>query len=481
MINLSQGITIFLVIIPIHMQLPSPLIESLKAVKGFDEKAFLELHASGEQITSVRINPAKVFDKASSIFNSLLEKVKWNSNGYYLPVRPSFTADPLFHAGAYYVQDASSMFLEEAIRQTIDLAKPLRVLDLCAAPGGKSTLLQSLLPDGSLLVSNEVIRTRVSSLIENISKWGAANVIVCNNDPKDFQALPDYFDVIVADAPCSGSGLFRKDPSAIAEWSEQNVHLCSQRQQRILADVLPALKAGGLLIYSTCSYSSDENEAIADWLVSNCQLSPVSLQLKPDWNITETRSELAAAPGYRFYPNKLLGEGFFLAAFRKGSTEQMEDIPKRFRHNKIKNKIPRLTENEISICRPWLKNADHFFFFRQNDEVIVMPIELEDDLSFIQSALYIKKAGVKIGSIIRKDLIPHHELALSTLIGDQVRKIPVDMATALQYLRRSAIALENEINGWALVTYGQLPLGWVKILPGRINNYYPAAWRILNK
>ena len=180
--------------------------------------------------------------------------------------RPSFTFDPLFHAGTYYVQEASSMFLEQALKQSVDLSQPLRVLDLCAAPGGKSTLLQSLLNKESLLVSNDVIKSRAAILEENIVKWGAANVVVTNNDPAHFARLENYFDAIVIDAPCSGSGLFRRDPEAINEWSENNVQLCSQRQQRIVADVWPALKQNGILIYSTCSYSAEEDEAILDWM-----------------------------------------------------------------------------------------------------------------------------------------------------------------------------------------------------------------------
>ena len=193
------------------MLLPQSLVRSLDKIPGFDKEAFEKVHVSGEQITSVRLNPKKIFDISSSILHTA-EKVPWNNYGYYLPVRPSFITDPLIHAGAYYVQEASSMFLEEALKQTVDLSQPIKILDLCAAPGGKSTLIQSIISDSSLLVSNEVIKTRASILSENITKWGATNVVVTNNDPKDFQRLESYFDVIVVDAPCSGSGLFRKIP-----------------------------------------------------------------------------------------------------------------------------------------------------------------------------------------------------------------------------------------------------------------------------
>ena len=309
-----------------EQQLPPSLLASLKNVKGFDLSAFTIAHKTQNQISSVRINPAKIFDINKSVLN-VDSKVLWSSNGFYLKERPSFTIDPFFHAGAYYVQEASSMFLEEVLKQSCDLNASLKLLDLCAAPGGKSTLLQSLISNESLLVCNEVIKTRVNVLSENITKWGAVNTVVTNNDPKDFQRLPEYFDVIVADAPCSGSGLFRKDPDAINEWSVDNVVLCSQRQQRILADIIPALKPGGVLIYSTCSYSESENETIADWLLNENEYETVQIKLDSDWGIVETQSANNKAFGYRFYPDKIKGEGFFIAAFRKkGDCNNSEKI-----------------------------------------------------------------------------------------------------------------------------------------------------------
>jgi 16S rRNA C967 or C1407 C5-methylase (RsmB/RsmF family) len=236
------------------LKLPPQLLRSLQGIPGFDERTFVQVHESGEQVTSIRINPAKPLPTPDSRLPAL-SPVPWSSFGYYLAERPSFTFDPRFHAGAYYVQEASGMFLEQALKQTVDLSRSVKVLDLCAAPGGKSTHIQSLLSRESILVSNDVIRSRAAVLEENMTKWGAPNVVVTNNDPAHLARLPHYFDVLVIDAPCSGSGLFRRDPDAIGEWSENNVQLCSQRQQRIIADVWPALKPGGILIYSTCSYS----------------------------------------------------------------------------------------------------------------------------------------------------------------------------------------------------------------------------------
>ena len=363
-------------------------------------------------------------------------------------------------------------------------------MDLCAAPGGKSTLIQSLMSDESLLVSNEVIKARVNILEENIVKWGADNVIVTNNDPKDFQRLGNYFDAIVIDAPCSGSGLFRKDPTAIEEWSENNVQLCSQRQQRILADVLPALKDGGVLIYSTCSYSEKEDEEVCEWLVDNAEFSVASLQLAvgEDSGIVETQDEKNKAWGYRFFPDKVRGEGFFIAAFRKQVTVDHFDSAqdgqwaiRSKREGKSKTRSQGLTASEVEILKPYLKDPQNFFFINQKEEVLAIPLHLNEDLTLIQSSLYIKKAGVKMGKIIRGELIPDHELALSTIISPSLKKIDIDLDTALQYLRREDIKIESGTTGWFILTYLKMPLGWIKVLPNRVNNYYPKEWRILKK
>ncbi len=456
--------------------LPAELIQSLQNIKGFDEEAFKTVHQSGGQITSIRFNPHKVAysSKASPSGGGLEGAVPWSSNGYYLPERPSFTLDPLFHAGAYYVQEASSMFLEEAIKQTVDLSKPLKILDLCAAPGGKSTLIQSVISKDSLLVSNEVIKTRVNILSENMTKWGAANVIVTNNDPKDFQRLENYFDLIVIDAPCSGSGLFRKDPAASEEWSEKNVQLCAQRQQRIIADVFSSLKEGGVLIYSACSYSQQEDEDIADWLIEEFNVKSLKFRVDEAWGIVETVSEKQKAFGYRFYPDKVKGEGFFITAFinKQQATDNWQVK---------KKKSEKITAKEMETLRTFLINTDDLFFIKQNEEIIALPAQLENDLAIIQSALYIKKAGIKLGTLIRNELIPAHELAVSNIINMSIPQFEVDRETALQYLRKVEIKLDTGHEGWVLLTHQHLPIGWVKVMANRINNYYPAAWRILNK
>jgi 16S rRNA C967 or C1407 C5-methylase (RsmB/RsmF family)/NOL1/NOP2/fmu family ribosome biogenesis protein len=445
----------------------------LQDVKGFDETAFTDVHASGQQVTSIRLNPSKQI--TGNIQYAALQKVPWSTAGYYLATRPSFTLDPAFHAGAYYVQEASSMFLEEAMKQCCDLTKPLRVLDLCAAPGGKSVLLQSVMAPGSLLVSNEIIKARVNILAENITKWGAANVVVTNNDPADFGRLPGYFDVLVVDAPCSGSGLFRKDPEAIVEWSLNNVNMCGARQQRILEAALPALRPGGILIYSTCSYSREENENIGDVLAAQHGLDSIRLALPQEWGIVETVSEKKGTYGYRFYPDKLKGEGFFIAAFRKtgGDTGQEE--------RGGKNKLHMAGKKEQEIVAPYLSDPASFEYIKLEEDVLAIPRPLLPELVKLQAALYVKKAGIRLGSVIRNELIPNHELAVSTILSTAVAVSDVDLATALEYLRRRDVIITANQKGWRVIRYDHLPLGWIKNIGNRINNYYPKEWRILNK
>lgn len=395
--------------------------------------------------------------------------VPWCPHAYYLEQRPSFTLDPSFHAGAYYVQEASSMFLWEALRQTVGEAPSQTVLDLCAAPGGKSTLLSTYFQEG-LVVSNEVIKSRANILVENISKWGNDNVVVTNNDPQHFQQLPGFFDVLVVDAPCSGSGLFRKDPHAIDEWSEGNVQLCSQRQQRILGDVLPALKEGGVLIYSTCSYSPAEDEDIADWLVGEMHMESLPLQLQEDWNIVETISAQHKAHGYRFYPDKVKGEGLFIAAFRK--TAPVEE-------KKLKElSLPWPSKREAEVLQTFMEWPLGYFLFKQGDCIRAMPQQWEQALKNLSAHLYIKKAGIGLGAVKGKDFVPEHELAVSALSLTQMQSVELSREQALQYLRRKELVVEAP-KGWTLVKYDGWVLGWIKALPNRINNYYPQEWRIL--
>jgi len=454
--------------------LPEPFLKSLEGIPGYHREHFLAIHESGERLTSIRLNPEKNFNPNVASWQE--EKIiPWCNQGRYLIGRPSFTTDPLIHAGAYYVQEASSMFLEMAVQQTCDLNASLRVLDLCAAPGGKSTHLLSLLNQDSLLVSNEVIRQRVNVLSENISKWGSASVVVTHNDPAHFQRLPEFFDLIVVDAPCSGSGLFRKDPLAIESWSVANVDLCSQRQQRILADVMDSLKSGGILIYSTCSYSIEEDENNADWLLQEMQMEPFKLSIPQNAGIVETASPRSYAPGYRFFPDKVDGEGFYLAAFKKKGMAKRADVMQ------VTKDWQTVSKQAIAILQKWVQPNENISFISWESQLLAVPATQLNAIQQLQKHLYIRKAGTLAGSIIRDEWIPDHDMAMNPLMKIEVPKISLNKSDALQYLRRNVFELDTGLKGWALVQFEGINLGWIKLLPGRINNYYPKDWRILNK
>ena len=259
------------------MDLPRSFEDNTRKLLGDDDfDRFLSALADEAPVT-IRVNTEK---RSADL---LATKVPWASDAYYLDERPTFTFDPLFHAGSYYVQEASSMFVEQALRCYMP-EKPLRALDLCAAPGGKSTLVRSLLPSGSLLVANEVMRNRVQILAENLTKWGCPDVVVTNSSSADFTQLKGFFDIILTDVPCSGEGMFRKDAISIEEWSPENVTLCWKRQQEIIADIWPALKPGGLLIYSTCTYNTKEDEENIKWIAQEYGAEILPIPINPEWN-----------------------------------------------------------------------------------------------------------------------------------------------------------------------------------------------------
>ncbi|MGZ4046102.1 MAG: methyltransferase RsmF C-terminal domain-like protein [Bacteroidia bacterium] len=439
--------------------LPKQLLESLRGLPGYNESNFIEAHRQENRITSIRLNPFKLVELDFEVN----EPVKWCKDAYYLNERPSFTHDPLFQAGCYYVQEAGSMFLEHAIKSSLDLSQPLKMLDLCASPGGKSTLINSLISPDSLLIANEVVKQRADILAQNLSKWGTCNTIVTNNDPQKFLQLESFFDAIVVDAPCSGSGLFRKQPEAIDEWSIENVNLCSSRQKRILADIIPCLKENGVLIYSTCSYSFAEDEAIVNWLISDFDMEYVSLSVNKEWGIIETES------GYRFYPHLTKSEGFFLAVLRK----KEENFS--FKPQKVKETA--LSAAEMGIISGFIDVKDKYFY-RNGQQYHAMNRAAYEFMVRYGKNFYLKKAGVALGEIKGKDLVPNQELAWS--VDARAPKVGLDKSTALKYLKKEGFTVEQHVSGFSLISYMQQGLGWAKILPSRINNYLPNELRILN-
>ena len=452
------------------MTIPPDFFRHMAGTPGWQEAAYCNVLETGDQVQSIRLNPRK-WSAPEALSFPVESPVPWTEYGYYLKDRPKYTLDPLLHAGAYYVQEASSMFLEQALVQLVAGRSGLRVLDLCAAPGGKSTHLLSLLPDDAVLVSNEVIKSRVTILEENLVKWGNSNQLITNNDPRDFTSLRGLFDLILVDAPCSGSGLFRRDATAMEEWSEVAVELCSQRQKRILTDIWPCLKEDGVLIYSTCSYSVQEDEAIADWLLASYEAESELLRIDPSWNIVETTSPQKGAKGYRFYPDQVRGEGFFLTAFRKREAAANPVA------RKGKTKLEIASKQQVADIAEWVKPGFSSFYMIQ-ENMVGIPAQVDALLNEI-SQLYVRRAGVTLGKWAGRKLIPDHALALSTGISADISRIAVSEDLALHYLRKAEIHVEGSRIGWNLITYQELSLGWVKVLPNRTNNYYPKEWRIL--
>lgn len=491
------------------MELPVEFKEY--AIAALGEEVASELFdaiGSGEEVTSVRVNPLKEVAASPNTCVGMPEecfpdyfpaeveeRVPWTRLGYYLKERPVFTLDPLFHAGAYYVQEASSMYMDLAMTAIEkDFAgryggeelsgrgffdHDIAALDLCAAPGGKSTHLASLLGKDSLLVSNEVIKSRSVVLADNIAKWGCDNVVVTNSDPADFGAFEEFFDLIVVDAPCSGEGLFRKEPEAISEWSPANVELCAQRQQRILADIWPALKPGGYLVYSTCTYNKFENDGNLEWLKNKItsQLCTIA---------SESGVILTKGGGLQFVPGRVKGEGQFMAVVRKegdwepsgfGSAAQGK---KKKGGKDAKKGAPQMEKD----CR-YL--PDNYVKVLQGDLVKGYRKELYEKIKFVEENLRTVLSGIAVANKKGKDYVPHADFALQAVVADMVASeclpdgisaVEVGREDALKFLAKEPLVLSGAPMGYVLLVYRGLGLGFVKNLGNRTNNLLPMARRI---
>ena len=348
------------------VNLPEDFVRETRLVMG-EERFNRFLGAFDEEApTSIRVNPKYAFAVGER------ERVAWCEEGYYLEGRPQFTFDPLFHAGCYYVQEASSMFITHVLRTLTSHLSPLNCLDLCAAPGGKSTAMRTVLPEGSTLVSNEPIGNRAQILLENITKWGWPDCIVTNNYPRDFRKAKAKFDVILCDVPCSGEGMFRKDPATISEWSLQNVEKCWRLQREIVADAWECLNPGGLLIYSTCTFNTKENEENVRWILDTYEAEALEIPIEPEWNITGSLVSGFDAPVYRFIPGITRGEGLFLCALRKQSGEKLEARSERFDERKMKGlSILSPLTSHLSPLKIDVSYADALKYLR--GEALVLP------------------------------------------------------------------------------------------------------------
>lgn len=445
------------------MQLPEAFTRQMTDLLGEAEFETFSRALDEEPTVSVRPNPFKPVGETGGIprGNSM---VAWSSLGEYLDSRPSFTQNPLFHSGAFYVQEASSMFLEQALRQC---GTPRVVLDLCAAPGGKSTLLRSLLPDDALLVCNEPVRSRAEVLAENITKWGHEGCVVTCNYPKDFAKAGLQFDLIAADLPCSGEGMFRKDNPALEMWSPDAVEECATRQRDIISAIWPTLRQGGFLIYSTCTYNTRENEENINYICRELGAEPVGIPVDPALQITGSLLKGSPLPVCRFLPHKTRGEGFFLCLLRKTSTSTAAK--------------PRSKGNPKPLPKPWsnyITDPQDMALMEKDDIVYAVR---RGDIALTESItkrLYILHAGLPLYEKKASKQIPCHALAMSRrLAADAFPRVELSREQALSYLNRQAITIDAP-RGYILLTFAGLPLGFVNNLGNRANNMYPRNWKI---
>ena len=434
------------------IQLPLDFKQRMQAQLGAVNFALFEESLNAPTPVSIRLNPTKLKKELP------LEKVAWAEQGYYLKERPLFVADPLWHAGAYYVQEASSMALEQAFKKIKELNNgQLSLLDLCAAPGGKSTHIASLLNENDVLVSNEVIRTRVPVLNENLTKWGFPNIIITNSDSKDFEHCGEVFDVIVVDAPCSGEGLFRKDENAVNEWSTANAEMCSLRQKRIVDQIINCLKPGGFIIYSTCTYNPNENE----------------LQVK---NLCEQGFEPIAftfngqtAAQHQCYPHQIKGEGFFISLLQKTGTSKAEEP------SKNTNPLKRIKDS--SAYQTFIKADNNFILFR--DHVVALNDRVFEFLEQLQNHLTIYSVGTRVCEKNDKLILPSDHLPFSWLCNTDAFEIKsLEMQEAISYLGKNAIPHQSKNKGYVCLQFEGINLGLGKLAGNRINNLYPNEWRL---
>lgn len=417
-----------------------------------------------DPVVSIRVNPDKWKEQIT------LEKIPWCQNGYYLPVRPGFTFDPLLHGGAYYVQEASSMFLDHIVRSFLDENQRAFTvaLDACAAPGGKTTLLANALKDRGCVIANEVIQKRFKVLEENVLKWGSGNIIPVNRSVKEFSMLHEKVDLLVIDAPCSGEGMWRKDVESVTEWSKENVMMCADRQHQIISDLLPALSAGGWLVYSTCTYNTAENEAVAEWILQQYpDLEPVMLDVPADWNIITNHVQNATV--YRFLPGLVKGEGFSVSVWRK------QGLPAEVKWPKAKLEGWKEIKTE--------ETSQGFQLWHQKEGISLMARER---VFRVASALGTEKVSLSPFYISKDDgkkVLPDPALAWRTDIHplEFYEAIDLDAMQAIRFLRCDTSGMQMELPAGVpyLVQYKGVALGFMRKIGNSVRIDYPYDYRIL--
>ncbi len=440
-------------------------MESIKLPEDFVRRVQQDPFLGTSLLDALNATPPVSIRKHPQKYLGHLENdqaIPWMPFGSYLESRPVFTLDPHFHGGAYYPQEAGSQLLWSALDQLNFSEEPI-FLDLCAAPGGKSTLISDFLNGNGLLISNEVIQQRARILKENLTKWGYTNTLVSNNDPADFTKLEGVFDCIVVDAPCSGEGMFRKDHEAREEWSEQHVELCASRQKRIVMDCWSALKESGYLIYSTCTFNDQENERNIDWIITQTGAALIHIDLP----FAETGRN---GIGYYAIPGKQKAEGFFIAVLQK-TTETKE-------RNEKNNKPALAPFKDLKMVGELVNLKSQIAFVQWENFVFALPENHLQLIQKIKQKLRIIKLGTEIGELSRKGIIPHEALALSVnLVRSDIPKYELTKEQALHYLKGETFQLPGN-HGYGLMCFEGTKLGWIKHLGNRFNNLYPKDWRI---
>ena len=455
--------------------LHSDFVAQLSAELGDHEAALLvDALMNSPQPTSVRHNPHK---SAAAI--PMGERVAWCEWGRYLPERPRFTVDPHFQAGRYYVQEAASMFVGHLLTEALegDIPQGIRVLDMCAAPGGKTTLYSSIVGDKGVVVANEVIRTRASILADNVMRWGVGNTVVTSNDPAHFGSLEGWFDVVAVDAPCSGEGMFRKSEEAREEWSVDNVRLCAARQRRIMADAWKALRPGGVFIYSTCTFNRTENEENMAWLCREFECEHIAIDCPEEWNITRTTAEKAEC--FHFYPHRTVGEGLFAAVVRKGGESRGNSRPPKAR----KSPFGTVDKQTAVAVGKYIDQQAKVHPATIGENIYAYPSAHWEDVRVVceqMSAIY---SGVRVGQVFGKKFKPDHALALSTIVNNSATPVvELSLEDAIRYLRREELGRVGDLaDGLNLLLFEGAPIGYTKRIGARTNSLMPKELRIFQQ
>ena len=451
--------------------LPIAFTERMRKQLGAEEAEHLFAALDTTSPVAVRLNPAKCGEEGVW---SEGEAIAWSQNGRRLKERPSFTLDTAFHAGAYYVQEAASQFIDHIIAGEELQGK--RVLDMCAAPGGKTTIYSTAVGVDGLVVANEYVRSRANILADNVRKWGYGNVLVTNNAPEHLAQFEGWFDVVAVDAPCSGEGMFRKEEVARTDWSEEAVKMCAARQMSIVREAWQSLRDGGLFIYSTCTFNEDEDEGLLSAFVEEMgDLFTPSQAIEIDENWGVVRGEVGVFQTFRFFPHKTDSEGLFVAVARKAEPTTARTPKAR---KKVMQEVDKTARKELSH---WLKESDNYTFAEVGDTIYAYRTEQFKAVQALSESLTAIYSGVAMGQIFKGKLKP--DWALSQYVGLERASVAVeevDEARALDYLRKKDIAVGNMTEGINLVTHNGRALGFVKRVGMRCNNLYPNSLKIMN-